>query len=595
MYPQHVLEEVRLENDIVDVISEYLPLKQKGTSYFGLCPFHNEKTPSFSVSSEKQFYYCFGCGAAGNVFTFVMQMENDTFPEAVQRLADRVHITLPTPQYTAEARLRQEQKQRLFQMHKEAGRFYYKKLHEPVGAEARAYLQKRQMKENIQKKFGIGYAPKDRQALYRHLQQSGFSQQELLQSGLITEKKDGKDYFDRFRNRLMFPILDIQGQVIGFGGRILSQGEPKYLNSPETLLFHKSRNLYGLNFAKNTKTREMILVEGYMDMISLYQAGFRNVVASLGTAFNQEHAKVLKKYADSVIVLYDSDDAGIMAAQRAIGVLKETGFHIKVLQVPDGKDPDEFIRQNGAEAFSALLANAVHYIRFQIQCLKKKYDLNEMSQKVAFTTQAAEILAGVENDIEKAVYAQEISHITGIAQNAIESETKKIQQKQENTFYESAEQKRQKSFQQQHSQKMTASKGILQAQRDILFLCASNVRIYEKMKEVFFAEDFLEPVYQRVYEKIAFLYEKSGTVFPGELINYFQLPQEQKLVAEIFAVVLEHTGLKDMEKALNEEIKRVKMAKLDRLAAEAKSIEQIQQLLTEKRKADSLYITITDG
>ncbi len=595
MYPQHVLEEVRLENDIVDVISEYLPLKQKGTSYFGLCPFHNEKTPSFSVSSEKQFYYCFGCGAAGNVFTFVMQMENDTFPEAVQRLADRVHITLPTPQYTAEARLRQEQKQRLFQMHKEAGRFYYKKLHEPVGAEARAYLQKRQMKENIQKKFGIGYAPKDRQALYRHLQQSGFSQQELLQSGLITEKKDGKDYFDRFRNRLMFPILDIQGQVIGFGGRILSQGEPKYLNSPETLLFHKSRNLYGLNFAKNTKTREMILVEGYMDMISLYQAGFRNAVASLGTAFNQEHAKVLKKYADSVIVLYDSDDAGIMAAQRAIGVLKETGFHIKVLQVPDGKDPDEFIRQNGAEAFSALLANAVHYIRFQIQCLKKKYDLNEMSQKVAFTTQAAEILAGVENDIEKAVYAQEISHMTGIAQNAIESETKKIQQKQENTFYESAEQKRQKSFQQQHSQKMTASKGILQAQRDILFLCASNVRIYEKMKEVFFAEDFLEPVYQRVYEKIAFLYEKSGTVFPGELINYFQLPQEQKLVAEIFAVVLEHTGLKDMEKALNEEIKRVKMAKLDRLAAEAKSIEQIQQLLTEKRKADSLYITITDG
>ena len=192
MYPQHVLEEVRLENDIVDVISEYLPLKQKGTSYFGLCPFHNEKTPSFSVSSEKQFYYCFGCGAAGNVFTFVMQMENDTFPEAVQRLADRVHITLPTPQYTAEARLRQEQKQRLFQMHKEAGRFYYKKLHEPVGAEARAYLQKRQMKENIQKKFGIGYAPKDRQALYRHLQQSGFSQQELLQSGLITEKKTAR-------------------------------------------------------------------------------------------------------------------------------------------------------------------------------------------------------------------------------------------------------------------------------------------------------------------------------------------------------------------------------------------------------------------
>jgi DNA primase len=396
LYPQEILEEVRVQNDIVDVISEYLPLKQKGTSYFGLCPFHNEKTPSFSVSSERQFYYCFGCGAAGNVYTFIMQMENDTFPEAVKRLADRVHITLPQPQYTQQAKEQELQRQRLFDLHKKAGRFFYEKLHEPVGEQARAYLQKRQMNDNIQKKFGIGYAPKGQQELYQYLQKQGFSQQELQKSGLIIERKEEKGYFDRFRNRLMFPILDIQGRVIGFGGRILSQGEPKYLNSPETLLFNKSKNLYGLNFAKNTRKREIILVEGYMDMISLYQAGFRNVAASLGTAFNQEHAKVLKKYADSVILLYDSDDAGTMAAQRAIPILTQNGFYVKVLQVPNGKDPDEFIKQSGAKAFSRLLANAQHYITFQIQCLKKQYDLTQPQQKVEFTTKTANILSKLE-------------------------------------------------------------------------------------------------------------------------------------------------------------------------------------------------------
>ena len=229
LYPQEIIEEVRLQNDIVDVISEYLPLKQKGTSYFGLCPFHNEKTPSFSVNSERQFYYCFGCGAGGNVYTFIMQMENDTFPEAVRRLADRAHIILPEPQYTQQAKEQEMKKQRLFQLHKQAGRFFYEKLHESVGEEARAYLQKRQMNINMQKKFGIGYAPKGQQQLYQYLQQQGFSEQELQQSGLVIQRKEGKGYFDRFHNRLMFPILDIQGRVIGFGGRILQGGEPKYL------------------------------------------------------------------------------------------------------------------------------------------------------------------------------------------------------------------------------------------------------------------------------------------------------------------------------------------------------------------------------
>lgn len=595
LYPQEILEEVRVQNDIVDVISEYLPLKQKGTSYFGLCPFHNEKTPSFSVSSERQFYYCFGCGAAGNVYTFIMQMENDTFPEAVKRLADRVHITLPQPQYTQQAKEQELQRQRLFDLHKKAGRFFYEKLHEPVGEQARAYLQQRQMNNNIQKKFGIGYAPKGQQELYQHLQKQGFSQQELQKSGLIIERKEEKGYFDRFRNRLMFPILDIQGRVIGFGGRVLSKGEPKYLNSPETLLFNKSRNLYGLNFAKNTRKREIILVEGYMDMISLYQAGFKNVAASLGTAFNQEHAKVLKKYADSVILLYDSDDAGTTAAQRAIPILTQNGFHVKVLQVPNGKDPDEFIKQNGAQAFSRLLANAQHYITFQIQCLKKQYDFTQIQQKVEFTTKTANILAKLDNDIERNVYTNEIANMTGISQQAIENEIVKIVKKENELFAQNAQQKRKTQYYQNNKNLITKSSGIFAAQRDILFLCASNIQIYNKVKTILSAEDFTEEVYKKVYEKIDLLHQKSAVVFPAELVNYFELPEEQKIVTEIFAVALEYQSTKEIEKALTEEVKTVKRASLDKLASQAQSVEQIKKLIAEKGKLDSLYITIADG
>lgn len=595
LYPQEILEEVRVQNDIVDVISEYIPLKQKGTSYFGLCPFHNEKTPSFSVSSERQFYYCFGCGAAGNVYTFIMQMENDTFPEAIKRLADRANITLPQPQYTQQAKEQELQRQRLFDLHKKAGRFFYEKLHEPVGEQAREYLQKRQMNTNIQKKFGIGYAPKGQQELYQYLQKQGFSQQELQKSGLIIERKEEKGYFDRFRNRLMFPILDIQGRVIGFGGRILSKGEPKYLNSPETLLFNKSRNLYGLNFAKNTRKREIILVEGYMDMISLYQAGFKNVAASLGTAFNQEHAKVLKKYADSVILLYDSDDAGTVAAQRAIPILTQNGFRVKVLQVPDGKDPDEFIKQNGAQAFSHLLANAQHYITFQIQCLKKQYDLTQTQQKVEFTTKTANILSKLDNDIERNVYTNEIANMTGISQQAIENEIIKIVKKENELFAQNAQQKKKTQYYQSNKDLIIKSSGLFAAQKDILFLCASNIQIFNKVKTILLAEDFTEEIYKNIYEKIDLLHQKSAVVFPAELINYFELPEEQKIVTEIFAVTSQYQSTKEIEKALTEEVKTLKRIRLDKLASQAQSVEQIKKLIAEKGKLDSLYITITDG
>ena len=374
-YPQELIDEIRIQNDIVSVISEYITLKPKGSSYFGLCPFHNESTPSFSVSADKQFYYCFGCGESGNVYGFIMKMENCDFPEAVKRLADRARIPLPEPEYSAEAARKEKLKQQIYDMHRQAGRYYYAALHSRNGEKALEYLNRRGVEPEIQKKFGIGYAPQGRDNLYKYLSSKGFDREAMVKSGLVMESKDGRGLYDRFFNRLMFPIFDIQGRAIAFGGRIIDKGEQKYLNSPETAVFSKSRTLYGMNFAKAARKREIILVEGYMDMISIYQAGFPNVVAGLGTAFNGEHAATLRKLADSVILLYDSDEAGTRAALRAIPVLVGGGFDVKVTQVTGAKDADEFIKKYGRDAFGKLIVDAVSYITFRINVAKKYYNM----------------------------------------------------------------------------------------------------------------------------------------------------------------------------------------------------------------------------
>lgn len=591
-YPREIIDEVRMQNDIVEVVSQYVPLKQKGSSYFGLCPFHNEKTPSFSVNSEKQFYYCFGCGAAGNVFGFLMEMENCDFPEALKRLADRAHILLPEPEKSAQAQAAEQLKARLFEIHKIAGRFYYEALQGEEGAQARAYLQKRQMAPAIARKFGIGYSPDRYDALLKHLQQQGYTTGEMLKSGLVLENKDGKGYHDRFRGRLMFPIFDVQGRVVGFGGRILGKGEPKYLNSPETVLFNKSRNLYGLNFAKAARKRELILVEGYMDMLTIYQAGFHNVVASLGTAFNQEHARTLKRFADDVILLYDSDEAGTNAALRAIPVLVQGGFRVKVVQVPDGKDPDEFIKAKGAAEFSKLLVNAVHYISFEIACIRRKYHLENPEHKVRFATEAAEILAKLDSEIERNVYLGEVSRMTGVEEEAIDSEIRKLMRKDEETFRREAEQRRQQNRKAYSGAGVKTEKGLLEAQKNLLFVSAQYQGIYEKLKTVLEETDFTEEIFRRTFSAIGQLWQESGTVFPADLVSRFEEPQEQKAVTEIFAMQLSAENEADLEKAVNEQVKRLKRTKIDHLLANAASAEEIQRLVEAKRKLDSLYITI---
>ena len=590
-YPREVVEEVRLQNDIVEVISQYVPLKKKGGAYFGLCPFHNEKTPSFSVNSEKQFYYCFGCGAAGNVFGFVMEMENCDFPEALKKLADRAHVELPEPEKSGQALAMEQLKAKLFEMHREAGRFYHELLQGTEGAEARSYLEGRKLQLNIIRKFGLGYAPDRRGILMEHLKEKGYSIQDMLQSGLVLENKDKNGYHDRFRGRLMFPIFDAQGRVVGFGGRILGKGETKYLNSPETILFSKSRNLYGLNFARLARKKELILVEGYMDMISLYQAGFHNVVASLGTAFNQDHARTLKKFAEDIILLYDSDEAGTNAALRAIPVLTSNGFRVKVTQVPDGKDPDEFIKHNGAVEFSKLLVNAVHYISFEIACIQKKYNLQNPEHRVRFANEAADILSKLDNAIERNVYAGEVSRMTGVEEGAIRSEIDKRVQKEDIAFQKEAEKRRQMN-QKASNVEQHREKGLMEAQRSILYYCASEQKIYEKLVSVLEKEDFTEELYYRVFLAIGQLWRESGNVFPAELVSFFEDGAWQKPVTEIFAIQLPVQSKEDLQKAMNEAIKLLKRTKIDKLTSAATTVEEIQRLVEGKRMLDSLYITI---
>ena len=590
-YPREIIDEVRMQNDIVEVISQYVPLKQKGNSYFGLCPFHNEKTASFSVNSEKQFYYCFGCGAAGNVFSFLMEMENMDFPEAMKKLAERAHITLPEPEKSAQVIAAEQTKQRLFDIHTTAGRFFYDCLQEEQGKAARDYLVKRQMDPRMARKFGIGYSPDSYDALFKHLKGKGFSVSDILKSGLVLENKDGKGYHDRFRGRLMFPIFDVQGRVVGFGGRILAKGEPKYLNSPETILFSKSRNLYGLNFAKAAKKRELILVEGYMDMLSIYQAGFHNVVASLGTAFNQEHARTLKRFADDVILLYDSDEAGTNAALRAIPVLVKNGFRVKVTQVPDGKDPDEFIKAKGAAEFSKLLINAVHYISFEIACIQRKYNLKNPEHRVRFATEAAETLAKLDSEIERNVYLGEVSRVTGVEEEAIRSEIRKLMRKEEEAFEKEAE-RRQQNLKNYTAEGRKTEKGLIEAQRSLLYYASQQQDVYDILRRHLEEDDFTEDVFRRAFRHIGELWSSSGHVFPADLVSRFEETKEQKMATEIFAVQLPVENRADMEKAINEEIRLLKRAKIDHMTATATTVEEIQKLVEAKRKLDSLYITI---
>ena len=594
-YPQEILEEVRLRNDIVEVIKGYLPLKKKGSSYFGLCPFHNENTPSFSVSADKQLYYCFGCGAAGNVISFIMQMENCDFVEAVQKLADRAGITLPKADYSPETAKKEKLKTRLYELHSAAGLFFYQKLHSPEGLKALEYVNKRKISVPIQRKFGIGFAPNSRNELFEHLKEKGFTLEEILESGLVLENKSKNGYHDRFYNRLMFPIFDIQGRCIGFGGRIMEAGEPKYLNSPETIVFNKKRNLYGLNLARAERKKEIIIVEGYMDMITIYQAGYRNVAASLGTAFTAEHALLLKKFVSDVILVFDSDSAGEKAALRAIPILTDAGLRVKVLQVPDGKDPDEYIKHNGSLEFGKLILNAVSYMDFQIKCARKKYSMDDSEQKMLFTREAAGLISNLSSPIERDMYIKKVSDDTGISKQAVEEEIFDTDKKRDIEFNREASKQKIRKYDINNTQllpNLNDAKGVLQAQNSIISICSTKKEICRRIMEILKPEELKDETRSKLLQYVYDCYLAGKDIVPADAVNLFDNEESQKITASVFSVKTDYDDTEEIEKAVNENIKLIKRANLDYIASNAKTIEEIQKALDMKKKLENFELQL---
>lgn len=582
-YTEDVLAEVRERNDIVDVIGEYVKLKKSGANYFGLCPFHNEKTASFSVSAEKQIYRCFGCGAGGNVFRFIEQKEGLTFPEAVEYLAKRANYQLPVKDSKAEA-YKRGIKQRLWDIHKIAARFFYECLNADMGAGARAYLDKRGVQPNIRKKFGLGYAPDSWTALNERLLSEGFDQEIILKSGLVSSG-NGR-YYAKFRNRLMFPIIDVYGHIIAFGGRQLSDSvkEQKYLNSPDTEIYSKSYHPYNLNFARHANKREMILVEGYMDAISLYQAGFKNVVAALGTAFNINSAAAIKRYTNNIIVLFDSDDAGERAVLRALPILREAGIAAKVLQVKNAKDPDEFIKSYGAEAFEKLFPTAVNGTIFCIEHEKKKYSLDNIDDKIAFINAVVGILAQVENPLELDLYIRNISKEIGVSPDAILSEVRRIQGHKRDVT------KTDPNGLSESVKKTEVDSALEDAKSGLICLAASDKRLFEDIERVFDKKEFLDELYEKLYDIVKKLHAQGGPVRPADIITCLntETDEVQSRAACILMAQLPYESDEQRKRALAGDLRVIKINYIDRMMDEETDDEQVLRLVQQKKNVENI-------
>lgn len=546
-YSDDIVEEVRARNDIVDVISGYVKLQRRGSSYFGLCPFHNEKSPSFSVSPAKQMYYCFGCGAGGNVFTFIMEYENYTFPEALKLLADRAGITLPEAEYSEEAKKQRDLKSAVLEVNKMAAKYFYYQLRSPQGEKALAYLKGRELSDETIHKFGLGYAGPYSDELYRYLKQKGISESLMKESGLMSVN-ERQGMYDKFWNRVMFPIMDVNGRVIGFGGRVMGDAKPKYLNSPETVVFDKSRNLYGLHIARTSRKKYILVCEGYMDVIAMHQAGFTNAVASLGTALTSQHASLLKRYTDEVILTYDSDEAGVKAALRAIPLLKEAGIAAKVLHMDPYKDPDEFMKALGAEAFQERIDQAENSFLFEISVLQKSYDMKDPEAKTKFFQAVAGKIAEFELEIERENY---IEAVVEKYQISFEGMRKMVM----NHLMQGVT-VRTRTAPERAQAKQEKEDGILKSMRLILTWLTEYPELYKTISAYIKPEDFSDSIYREVAEMLYEQLEK-GELNPARITNHFAQPEEQRKVAQIFNTKVPVENQAEQEKAVKESIYKV--------------------------------------
>ena len=583
-YPDEVIEEVRTRNDIVDVISGYVHLQKKGANYFGLCPFHNEKSPSFSVSPGKQMYYCFGCGAGGNVFTFLMEYENYSFPEAVKTLAQRAGVNLPEAEESEEARRAESKRTRLLAVNKEAAKYFYYQLRARQGEAGMRYLKGRQLSDETIQKFGLGFANKTSDDLVRYLRNKGFSPELIHEAGLCNvDEKHGM--YDKFWNRVIFPIEDINHRVIGFGGRVMGDGTPKYLNSPETPIFDKSRNLYGLNFARSSRKGNIILCEGYMDVIAMHQAGFDQAVASLGTAFTSGQAGLLKRYAKEVLLSYDSDGAGVKAALRAIGILRETGLTGKVIDLKPYKDPDEFIKNLGQEAFQERIDRAENSFLFEVRMLEREFNLSDPEDKTRFYRQIAQKLCAFPEEVERENYIEAVAEKYHIG---LESLRRLVGSTAAATGLARPVERPKSGI---HS-KATPEENDKRTQRLLLTWLVEEPQVYPKIARFLSPQDFTEELYRRVADKLFEGLEK-GEVNAAAIISLFPEEEEQRQVASLFNTKLvEMESQKEKEKAFHDILLSVKRISYEYNSAHLGSdVEALGRIIEGKKALEELSKT----
>ena len=583
IYSSEVIEEVVSRNDIVDVISGYIKLKKSGSSYVGLCPFHNEKSPSFSVSGTKQMYHCFGCGVGVNVITFVMEYENYTFPEAVKMLADRAGIALPVMEYSGEDRRERDIKTKLLEINKIAATFYSHQLKSPAGQSGLDYLKKRQLSDKTINTFGLGYAPQLTGDLYRMLKEKGYDDELLKESGLFTYEKGIRE---KFWNRVIFPIMDINNKVIGFGGRVMGDGKPKYLNSPETKLFDKSKNLYGLNVARSSRKNNLIICEGYMDVISMHQAGFNQAVASLGTALTPGHARLMKRYTDNVLITYDSDEAGVKAALRAIPILKEAGLSTKVINKRPYKDPDEFIKALGTEAFQERIDKAENSFMYEIGIIEKNYNRSDPESETAFEREVANKLVQFSEKLERDNYMKAVCRQFMIPEDGMREMVIRIgsqggiipRQTQPVRRMEPARKKKED--------------GIRQAEKILLTWMIEDGDIYDKVSEYIQPDDFIDPLFKDVASKVYEQYE-TGSVNPAAIIGSYSDGDMHSEIAAMFSAELsESLSKSEREKTLNDTVLRVKKSSLDYKLEHATDAKTMQDIIGRQMKLNNIHISL---
>lgn len=577
-YSEELIDEIRNSNDIVDIISQYVILKRSGRNFFGLCPFHKEKTPSFSVSPDKQIFHCFGCGAGGNVIHFISKIENVDFKESLEILADRAGIKLPTLENNVDSK-RLELKEKVYEINKLVAMYYHETLYKPQAKPAQEYVKKRKLDNKALKEFCIGYA-ENANVLYKMLKEKGFTEEEILASDLVIKK--GNSYVDRFKNRLIFPIQDIRNRFIAFGGRVLDNSLPKYINSPENIVYSKARNLYGLNVAKNTKTRKLIIVEGYMDTVSLHQRGIDNVVASCGTALTEAQGRLLRKYAEKVIISYDSDSAGQAATLRGLEILNNLGCDIRILQMEGAKDPDEYVIKYGNGRFNDLVENAISLVEFKIKVLKKGLNIENTNDKIKFMNEIAKILGGVDNKIEQEIYIDKISSDYNISKEAIYAQINKN---------EYSNNKGAKILESSSIRKPTIKRQEkeinpeLEKRENIIIslLIDGGEEVYNKIKDIINPNDFKSEANQKIMRRLYEEFEKGNSNI-NSLVDMFA--DDEQVVNALTGIMADDYEIEDNKKALDDVINNYQKEKL--MARRNEIIQSLNNANLDKEKASEL-------